>query len=249
MKIFASDFDGTIYFPMDEPPVHKDAQAAIKKFQSEGNLFGLSTGRPMYSAKECSDEYIDYDFYICDSGSYIQDRNGHILVDKPIPTELVHELMENDEEHKKFIHIDQHFFYYKEATEPWATEDMIKHDIEGIEKHKVHNITYICKDLREAELMAIAIRTKYDGILTAFNNGALVDIVAYGCSKGDGLKLIMDYYKGEKSAGIGDGHNDLPLLKAANMSFTFPYAPQIVQDEADHVVPNIETAIKLFEQE
>lgn len=48
MKVFASDFDGTIHF-VDEKIggyFKQEDLRAIKKFQENGNLFGLCTGRP-----------------------------------------------------------------------------------------------------------------------------------------------------------------------------------------------------------
>ena len=46
-KVFASDFDGTLYFykAEDERKLPKENVAKIKEYQAAGNLFGLCTGR------------------------------------------------------------------------------------------------------------------------------------------------------------------------------------------------------------
>lgn len=38
--------------------------------------------------------------------------------------------------------------------------------------------------------------------------------------------------------------NDLPLIEAADISYTFPYAPEEVQKKATKVVKNISEALK-----
>ena len=44
--------------------------------------------------------------------------------------------------------------------------------------------------------------------------------------------------------GIGDSINDLPLLEAADVSYTFPYAPEICRQRADKVVDTIVDALE-----
>ena len=44
--------------------------------------------------------------------------------------------------------------------------------------------------------------------------------------------------------GIGDSINDLPLLEASDVSYTFPYAPEICRQRADKVVDTIVDALE-----
>ena len=44
--------------------------------------------------------------------------------------------------------------------------------------------------------------------------------------------------------GIGDSINDLPLLEASDVSYTFPYAPEIVRKKATKVVDTIVDALE-----
>ncbi len=43
--------------------------------------------------------------------------------------------------------------------------------------------------------------------------------------------------------GIGDSMNDLPLIEASDVSYTFPYAPKELQDRVTMVVPTIVEAL------
>ena len=44
--------------------------------------------------------------------------------------------------------------------------------------------------------------------------------------------------------GIGDSINDLPLLEASDVSYTFPYAPEICRKTATKVVDTIVDALE-----
>jgi hydroxymethylpyrimidine pyrophosphatase-like HAD family hydrolase len=48
-------------------------------------------------------------------------------------------------------------------------------------------------------------------------------------------------------AAIGDSFNDLPMLRAADISFTFPYAPEELRKTASHIVPSVAAALKIME--
>ena len=47
-----------------------------------------------------------------------------------------------------------------------------------------------------------------------------------------------------KLYGIGDSINDLPLLLASDVSYTFPYAPKEVQEKATKIVNTIVEALE-----
>ena len=49
---------------------------------------------------------------------------------------------------------------------------------------------------------------------------------------------------GEANGGIGDSINDLPLLEASDVSYTFPYAPEICRQKATKVVDTIVDALE-----
>jgi Cof subfamily protein (haloacid dehalogenase superfamily) len=57
-------------------------------------------------------------------------------------------------------------------------------------------------------------------------------------SKGFALKYLADHYNLDmaQTAAIGDGYNDVPMLKAAGVSFAVKNAPSDVERSADHVV-------------
>jgi hydroxymethylpyrimidine pyrophosphatase-like HAD family hydrolase len=52
--------------------------------------------------------------------------------------------------------------------------------------------------------------------------------------------------KPEVIAGIGDSFNDIPMLDACDISFTFDFSDPQVQEHADYIVHSIEEAIALL---
>ena len=70
-----------------------------------------------------------------------------------------------------------------------------------------------------------------------------MDICAKGCSKGAGVKFIEEYFQSDVIGGIGDSWNDLPMINNVDESFTFPYAPDDVQEQSDHIVKHLDEAI------
>ena len=48
---------------------------------------------------------------------------------------------------------------------------------------------------------------------------------------------------------IGDSHNDLPMIKSTENSFTFTYSPQDVIDEAKYIVNNFKECIETIQRD
>lgn len=71
-----------------------------------------------------------------------------------------------------------------------------------------------------------------------------MDIAPKGCSKGAGVQAVRDYFGDCKVYGIGDSLNDLPLLLASDVSYTFPYAPAELQEKVTKIVPTIVEALE-----
>ena len=98
--------------------------------------------------------------------------------------------------------------------------------------------------LEEAAALTRELNDKYGDYLNAFQNVIEVDIAPKGTSKGEAVSVIRRYYGDCKVYAIGDSMNDLPLLEAADVSYTFHYAPEEVQRKATKVVDTIVDALQ-----
>ena len=93
MKIFASDFDHTLFHRERNPHVSQEDLEAIQAFQGEGNRFGMCTGRPYQGLHLDLPEELHPDFYILSSGACIMDGEGKVLFQKAIPYDVVEQIL------------------------------------------------------------------------------------------------------------------------------------------------------------
>ena len=70
-KVFASDFDGTLYFYLaeDDRKLPAENVAKIREYQAAGHLFGLCTGRQVGGLTPFITGFVEPDFYITSSGA------------------------------------------------------------------------------------------------------------------------------------------------------------------------------------
>ena len=91
---------------------------------------------------------------------------------------------------------------------------------------------------------AARIKEKYGAEAAPYQNVRHVDVVAAGCSKGTGVDKVRELFGIDLLGGIGDSYNDLPLLQASDISFTFPDAPEELRNAADEIVLSVSGAIE-----
>ena len=248
MKLLASDFDNTLWFY--DNMKDKDVKA-IHTFQKKGNLFGLCTGRSLKGVIEPSKPYhITYDFYILLSGAQILNRNKDIIFEKTIPLQIVKDVYEllNHQE----ISIVYNNEIYKLYQHRIDTRGIYIHSLEEIPATDINSFSFHYED-NEIPLVtqaALSINQKFGQYITAFQNNQHIDIVAKGCSKGEGIKIIQDFFHLEdhQMYAIGDSWNDLPMLSRIQNSFTFTYAPKDVQKQSKYIVHTLSQAIDMIKE-
>lgn len=250
MKVFASDFDGTLYFYKGAteaerlPPVSVEA---IRRYQAAGHLFGLCTGRQVGGLTPFIGGILQPDFYITSSGANIVGRELETIlkrgVDRSVADALIREY--NPKGYRMTLDIEGEICVFARMDYPG-----FYHVITGVDDAPdglIHQVSIHTERLEDAAAIVETVNERFGDFVQAFQNVVEVDIAPRGCSKGKGVLYLRDYMKqhwGEvKLYGIGDSMNDLPLLDAADVSYTFPYAPELVQKRATKVVPTIVDAL------
>ena len=220
-KVFASDFDGTLYFYLaeDDRKLPAENVAKIRKYQAAGNLFGLCIVDTQF--KEIRKRGVDprvadaiIKKYGVDNFRFTLDVEGDICV---------------------FNEMDYPGKYY------------IITGVEDAPQGLIHQVSIHTECLEDAARMAAEINAEFGDAVNAFQNVIEIDIAPKGCSKGEGVRFLREYMKKEygdiRLYGIGDSMNDLPLIEASDVSYTFPYAPKELQDRVTMVVPTIVEAL------
>ena len=239
MKLFASDLDGTLFF--NRNPRQGDIDA-IKKFQSEGNLFGCCTGRALSGTTTSFDNLLNCDFYIASSGAIVCDKELNVIYGCPIKFDTVKEIVEKyQDEITIFVQTKNYYIIKKSFPSKLMTT------IQSIDKLKDETIYSFCLITENKnDLDKIDEDLKQYSDIIGYRNLDAIDVVAAECSKGKAVKIAKEYFKADTSYGIGDSYNDIPLLQDADFSFTFHTSPDEVKQEADQLVDSVEEAITKY---
>ena len=249
-KVFASDFDGTLYF-YKAPDPDKLPQAnvdKIREYQAAGHLFGLCTGRQVGGLTPFITGLVEPDFYITSSGANIVDRNfGPILkrgVDRGVADAIVREYVPKG--YRLTLDVEGEICVF--APMDYPGKYYVITGVDDAPAGLIHQVSIHTESLDDAAATAARINRLYGDKVEAFQNVIEVDIAPRGCSKGKGVDYLREYMKehwGDITLyGIGDSINDLPLIRASDVSYTFPYAPEEVQKAATKVVPTIVDALE-----
>lgn len=248
MKLLASDFDGTLFFHSEKDDMRIKDLEAIRKFQDEGNLFGICTGRHLNGIIDPTRDRVNYDFYIVNSGAVILDKNKNVIQKNMIKTEVAKKVVSEIDNSVEVTFIIDNQFYAINRKNDWPIRIIEVSSMDEINEAEIEGLAFHFKDIDETTKVYNEIVEKYNDIIDVYQNVNNLDFAPKGCSKGNALKMIMDYYKIDKENMncIGDSWNDLPMFKSIENSFTFTYSPVDVQKETKHVINNLEECISII---
>ena len=253
-KLFASDFDGTLHFwdTDDQYLVGPADTAAIRAFQEEGGLFGVCTGRPLLGLTSQIDMEpgldFSFDFYIATTGAAIWDRDRQLIWHKTVEREVSEELyallspMAKSLDNALVCAGENYWSRMTDASWPMLAHFETFDDVAG----PFYGYAMETDTIEEAQEAAALVNERFAGIVQAYVNLASIDVVPAGCSKGTGLRMAAEHYGATLTAGIGDSYNDLELLKAADVSYTFHSSPVEMHADADVLVDAAAEAIRDF---
>lgn len=250
-KLFASDFDGTLYIHDSGELVSQPVMAAIAAFREAGGLFGACTGRPLRALTAQTAGVVPFDFYITSSGAALYDRDLQPLFVSTIPRELVREMYERYRgaagDENVFLVADGHYWtlaHGGDGAVPIRRADSFD-EIPG--SFLGFSLLFPGADGNErAGEVAGEVAGDYGGVASSHQNLNSVDVVAAGCSKGRGLSVFAEHFGATLTAGMGDSFNDLPLLEKADVAYSFRRADGRVRAAADLLVDDAADAIRDF---
>ena len=238
-KAMASDFDNTLYFMFLDEPYRKGDREAIRAFQQAGGLFGVSTGRSLRGVRQAAREDVRFDFYILATGALVLDGNLQVLMKNTVSRDCVEEIYDRyGRRADTVIQANDTVYTLTPPKFPGQTRIMSFADLAGSD---IYGISFYAGSDEAAQSRDI--QQEYGTTLTAYANTSVVDVVGSDCSKGMGLAAVKEKLAIHTMGAIGDSYNDTPMLKAADISFTFSYAPEPVQQAAGHIVSSVREAL------
>lgn len=242
-KVFASDFDGTLYFYQADVKLPPQNVEKIRQYQAAGHLFGLCTGRQVGGLTPFITGLVKPDFYITSSGANIVDGDFKPIlkrgVDRAVADALVKEMVPKG--YRLTLDVEGDICVFAKMDYPGKY--YIITGVDDAPEGLIHQVSIHTESLEDAAAVSASVNARYGEYVEAFQNVVEVDIAPRGCSKGKGVVFLRDYMKQRLGDcvlyGIGDSINDLPLIEASDVSYTFPYAPESLQRRATKVVKTI----------
>ena len=251
-KILASDYDNTL-MPFGEAKPRPAVVKAVKKLQAAGGKFVLSTGRSYPGIRDKNQlGGIRYDYAITCNGACVVDRQGNVIAEHPLTSEEMYVLVDFCEDYNyplQFNFRDAYYAYceyeylhtgYQMMNSPGLDcvdgEDQDKH----LEEMPFGAFGFLSQE------MADRFQEKYGylglNFLFSYPGSDGCDILQQGIDKGAGLRELA------KLAGIdpadcvavGDGDNDVAMLKAAGLGIAMSSCSAAAKAAADRIGPDAE---------
>ena len=260
IRMFVTDLDGTLLSRFST--LSDRAAEDLRKLKEKGIIVVICTGRPFYSVKRIVPEEL-YDYAICMNGQdiYLPEGKRHIhqpflkkeeiewlftFLDRfPVMAEANVDEMSHYYINKKFLFLRRGIdllkriidFFQRAEKEPLK----LNTDYSDLPNHKLGKI---CFAGLHFTLRQIASDIPRDEFTVTFVNSRWIEIQTANISKGIALRKVMFLagVKKEETVAMGDGENDIPMLKEAGYSVAMKNAMGKVKNEAD------ETAGSCFDE-
>lgn len=249
-KLIVSDFDGTLR--ASDGGVSAGNAAAIRKFIESGGVFAICTGRMPDSILPHAKKLGLEGPIVAYQGAYIEDiATGKTVRDRRIANEDAVRICAFLQQGGGHVHVydgDTLYINRDDDFRRWYESIcnvrgvLTPQDVAAVvrEKHiEPHKILAVCAAEERDALFAEAERRFGAEFYVTTSTDNLVEVVSRGCDKGDALRYLAAHYgvPVEESIGIGDNHNDLPLVQAAGLGVAIGNAVKALKDAADVIAP------------
>ncbi|MDI6600756.1 MAG: Cof-type HAD-IIB family hydrolase [Thermoanaerobacteraceae bacterium] len=246
--MLVTDVDGTLLDKDGKVP--EETKLVLKALRERGFITTIATGRMLATAEPVAKEIMINAPLICYNGALIIDiYTRHKILEKYIPAELLIKgikiLKKYNYEigiyHKDILLIDE-----LNAKTGWYIEAN-----KGIEYHTVGDLEGYVKSTgisspkifgigelgEEATVPAGLVEDLSEDFEVTYAGGGHMEINLKGVNKGSGVKFLAEAFKIDRNdvICIGDGHNDVSMLKYAGMGIAMGNADDRIKVFADYV--------------
>jgi Cof subfamily protein (haloacid dehalogenase superfamily) len=242
IKAVFLDFDGTVYSHRSNS-IPASTIEAIDRLRKKGILVFLCTGRAYSELLQFDLSELVLDGMILSNGQLIYDSNGRIIYDAPIEGILKEKLTDMFYDRKIPVYFGTrddlilnltNDFIFSIQNEINSAMPAVK-DYDGEDFYMAS--AYIENETAMQEIMSLQDIAE----ITFWHNGA-VDIVPRGVSKALGIDEIRKVYgiALSETMGIGDGENDIEMLKHCAVAVAMGNSLDLVKEAADYVTDDID---------
>lgn len=255
MKLFATDYDGTLRI---DGTITEENLIQILKWKAKGNLFVIDTGRSMESILAEAELYqLPVDYYVTNNGGMAFDAQMKEIYSTYLDPTLAIDVMyiaKNVGSVVSYV-VNDGFYHHRIVVDPSLEEKRypdLKPDVSEEQifaQGKYAQIVLSMESKEKALQLEKRINDHFSDVCTAFTNQYVVDVVPKNISKASGLAKICQMHQidDDHVYTIGDGNNDIPLIAYGNHGAAVKWATKEVQSHAKQVVASVADLLKTLD--
>jgi len=209
MKLLVSDYDDTFNTYISDHNVKLNVRK-LNEFIDNGNMFMLSSGRSFNSLMDKVQKYkIPISYLATQDGSQLFDRNGTLLFERELDTEIVDKFdhLASLGKHKEIQYGTTREYYYEEPKLPIANINFIIDEKEITTEFN-----------REWNRLKKENKEKYNLIRYGYQGTYYYCIKPIGIDKAKPVEELAKIVGLSKTNifTVGDGDNDVPMIENYN---------------------------------
>jgi Cof subfamily protein (haloacid dehalogenase superfamily) len=243
-RLFFFDIDETLYSNKKKSILPQTKKLILKLSQMPNTILGIATGRNYRNLNAIQELLPLFQYFVLMNGS-LTISDGKIIDEAPIPKEYIEEVHTRIQNYKMMVTSiginDAGLFF-----------DAQKDDMNLVKEYK-KNLDFEIDNqfyLKEKIYLLIIVGADKDKFLLLFKDIDYfnicvwknhIDLTFKGVNKYYGIKKIKDKYPDHQLICMGDGSNDIEMLKAADIGIAMGNSLyHKVKEVADIVSPNID---------
>ena len=245
-RLIVSDFDGTLV--SDDGTISEENKNAIARYVADGGAFAISTGRLHYSILDRARELGLKGLVACCQGTIIMDIESGKLVQEPMfsheTTLAICKKMEElglcyqvyDFENYYANNTSAGLRHYERMVGKTAVSITDKPLSKFVEEKKMRTYKVLAmvdpkdnerlrKEIDKAGFKDCAVTKSFD---------YLIEVIGARHNKGTAVEFLANYYNVplEKTIGVGDQWNDLPMIEKAGLGIAVQNADPKLKENA-----------------
>ena len=260
-SLTVSDFDGTLY--NDDGIIEQRVIDKIKEYNNLGSYFTVCTGRTYHGFHRYSSEFINAPVLLA-NGAFCYDysKNEVVFFDGLMEEsfDLIREIRDNfpgvsiemycqpdvfvincnESSRRHFEILETNYIEINDPSETNPPFQKIMFGCEGLNGEIVpFNDEKASPESRSSDIQKI-IKEKYPEVNYLPTSGRWVEVLKKGIDKGSGMLKLAGILgvAPENTFSIGDGYNDVDMLKAAGDSFVPENGCPEAKNAGGHIVPS-----------
>ena len=247
-KILVLDLDGTLTNAKKEITPH--TRDTLIKAQEQGLKIVLASGRPTYGIVPLADELRlgDYEGYILsyNGGQIIDWKTKEMMYENVLNPQIYPYLYECARKNGfTILSYKDEYIVSEDAGNPYVQHEAFLNRMSSITVPCFLDVINFpvakCLIVGNPEPLAVLeqeMKVELEGKLNVFRSEPFfLELVPNGIDKARSLAVLLDELKmkPEEMIAVGDGFNDLSMIKFAGLGVAMSNAQEVVRQEADYI--------------